>query len=166
MNVSPIQLAQPEFCRQVLELISEYGLATRHLELEITETAMLDVNAVESLHTLKAAGVKLSLDDFGTGYSGFAHLEAVPVDKLKIDRSLIAKICNSHDDSPIVSSTIILAKRMNLKVVAEGVETREQVVHLKVAGCDIAQGYHLSRPMPPEDVPTFLESFSNAEAVV
>ncbi|MCD1646375.1 putative bifunctional diguanylate cyclase/phosphodiesterase [Marinobacter adhaerens] len=166
VNVSPIQLAQPEFCRQVLELISEYGLETRHLELEITETAMLDVNAVESLHSLKAAGVKLSLDDFGTGYSGFAHLEAVPVDKLKIDRSLIAKICNSHDDSPIVSSTIILAKRMNLKVVAEGVETREQVVHLKVAGCDIAQGYHLSRPMPPEDIPDFLETFSNAEAAV
>jgi len=166
VNVSPIQLAQPEFCRQVIEMIGEHGLKTQHLELEITETAMLDANAVESLHGLKEAGVKLSLDDFGTGYSGFAHLEAVPVDKLKIDRSLIAKICNSHDDSPIVSSTIILAKRMRLQVVAEGVETREQLVHLKVAGCDIAQGYHLSRPMPPEGIPTFLEGFSNAESVI
>ncbi len=105
---------------------------------------MLEGRAVESLHCLKAAGNRLSLDDFGTGYAGgFAHLEAVPVDKLKIDRSLINRISNSHDDSPIVSSTIILAKRMALKVVAEGVETREQLVHLKVAGCDIAQGYHL-----------------------
>lgn len=166
VNVSPIQLAQPEFCRQVLEMIGDHGLKPGQLELEITETAMLDTNAVDSLHCLKAAGVKLSLDDFGTGYSGFAHLEAVPVDKLKIDRSLIEKICNSHDDSPIVSSTIILAKRMDLKVVAEGVETREQLVHLKVAGCDIAQGYHLSRPMPPADVPGFLRAFSGAEAVV
>lgn len=166
VNVSPIQLAQPEFCRQVLEMISAHGLHTRQLELEITETAMLDARAIENLHSLKAAGVKLSLDDFGTGYSGFAHLEAVPVDKLKIDRSLINKICNSHDDSPIVSSTIILAKRMNLKVVAEGVETREQLVHLKVAGCDIAQGYHLSRPMPPADVPGFLKAFSGLEAEV
>lgn len=166
VNVSPIQLAQQEFCQQVIDMIREHGLKICHLELEITETAMLDANAVESLHCLKAAGVKLSLDDFGTGYSGFAHLEAVPVDKLKIDRSLIAKICNSHDDSPIVSSTIILAKRMDLKVVAEGVETREQLVHLKVAGCDIAQGYHLSRPMSPEDVPGFLRTFAEAEAVV
>lgn len=166
VNVSPIQLAQPQFCRQALEMISEHGLKTGQLELEITETAMLDARAVESLHCLKAAGVKLSLDDFGTGYSGFAHLEAVPVDKLKIDRSLIAKICNSHDDSPIVSSTIILAKRMHLKVVAEGVETREQLVHLKVAGCDIAQGYHLSRPIPPAEVPGFLRAFAGSEAVV
>ena len=166
VNVSPIQLAQPEFCLRVLEMIREHDLNSGQLELEITETAMLDANAVESLHCLKAAGVRLSLDDFGTGYSGFAHLEAVPVDKLKIDRSLISKICNSHDDSPIVSSTIILAKRMDLKVVAEGVETREQLVHLKVAGCDIAQGYHLSRPMPADDVPDFIREFSGAEAVV
>lgn len=166
VNVSPIQLAQPEFCRQALEMISEHGLKTGQLELEITETAMLDARMVESLNCLKAAGVKLSLDDFGTGYSGFAHLEAVPLDKLKIDRSLISKICNSHDDSPIVSSTIILAKRMHLQVVAEGVETREQLVHLKVAGCDVVQGYHLSRPMPADDVPGFVQTFSWSEAVV
>lgn len=107
-----------------------------------------------------------NLDDFGTGDSGFAHLESVPVDKLKIDRSLIAKISNSHDDSPIVSSTIILAKRMNLKVVAEGVETREQMVHLKVSGCDIAQGYHLSRPIPADQVSEFVRTFNRREAVV
>lgn len=87
------------------------------------------------------------------------------MDKLKIDRSLISTICNSHDDSPIVSSTIILAKRMALKVVAEGVETRDQVVHLKVAGCDMVQGYHLGRPMPAEDLPGFLEHFHRLESV-
>ena len=109
---------------------------------------MLEGRAVESLHCLKSAGIRLSLDDFGTGYAGFAHLEAVPVDKLKIDRSLINRISNSHDDSPIVSSTIILAKRMALKV----------------AGCDIAQGYHLGRPMPAEKIPEFLRTFAEEEA--
>lgn len=164
VNVSPIQLAQPGFCKDVLATLADYGLTTDLLELEITETAMLEGRAVESLHCLKAAGIRLSLDDFGTGYAGFAHLEAVPVDKLKIDRSLINRISNSHDDSPIVSSTIILAKRMALKVVAEGVETREQLVHLKVAGCDIAQGYHLGRPMPAEKIPEFLRTFAEEEA--
>jgi diguanylate cyclase (GGDEF)-like protein len=105
--------------------------------------------AVEHLHRLRAAGIGISLDDFGRGYAGFAHLQALPLSRLKIDRSLIAPLSNSYDDSPIVSSTIILAKRLGLEVVAEGVETREQVVCLKLAGCDIAQGYHFSRPLSP-----------------
>ncbi|MGE8316234.1 MAG: EAL domain-containing protein, partial [Pseudomonas putida] len=105
--------------------------------------------AVEHLHTLRGAGLGISLDDFGRGYAGFAHLHSLPLSKLKIDRSLIAPLSNSPDDSPIVSSTIILAKRLGLEVVAEGVETREQVVCLKLAGCDIAQGYHFSRPLSP-----------------
>ena len=96
---------------------------------------------------MREAGLGISLDDFGRGYAGFAHLHSLPLSKLKIDRSLIAPLSNSHDDSPIVSSTIILAKRLGLEVVAEGVETREQVVCLKLAGCDIAQGYHFSRPL-------------------
>lgn len=156
VNVSPVQLTQPDFGATVLELLKSYGLKPKDLELEITETAVLDARAAEQIHILKNAGIVVSLDDFGTGYSGFAHLESVPVDKLKIDRSLISRISNSHDDSPIVSSTIILAKRMNLKVVAEGVETREQLVHLKVAGCDFAQGYHISRPIPADQVAGFI----------
>lgn len=159
VNVSPIQLGRSEFCEQVRALVDEHGLEPGQLELEITETAILNDQAMANLHCLKEAGIRLSLDDFGTGYSGLAHLEAVPVDKLKIDRSLIASICNSHDDSPVVSSTIILAKRMKLQVVAEGVETPEQLVHLKVAGCDVAQGYHLGRPMPAGDVPEFIRNF-------
>jgi EAL domain-containing protein (putative c-di-GMP-specific phosphodiesterase class I) len=113
---------------------------------------------VAHLHTLRSAGLGISLDDFGRGYAGFAHLHSLPLSKLKIDRSLIAPLSNSHDDSPIVSSTIILAKRLGLEVVAEGVETREQVVCLKLAGCDIAQGYHFSRPLSPaqlRDYPHF-----------
>ena len=117
VNASPVQLAQPDFSERVLAILAQHGVGPDRFDLEITETSILDSTALAHLEALRAAGMSLSLDDFGTGYSGLAHLEAVPVSKLKIDRSLVAKICNRHDDSPIVSSTIILAKRMNLSVV-------------------------------------------------
>lgn len=149
VNVSALQLRQADFSERLLANLRHYGIAPYQLELEITETTVLDPEgaAVDHLYQLRAAGLGISLDDFGRGYAGFAHLHALPLSKLKIDRALIAPLSNSHDDSPIVSSTIILAKRLGLEVVAEGVETREQVVCLKLAGCDIAQGYHFSRPM-------------------
>lgn len=149
VNVSALQLRQPDFTVRLLDQLSEHGIAPEHLELEITETTILDPEgpAIAHLHRLRQAGIGISLDDFGRGYAGFAHLHALPLSKLKIDRSLIASLSNSPDDSPIVASTIILAKRLGLVVVAEGVETREQVVCLRLAGCDVAQGYHFSRPL-------------------
>jgi len=149
VNVSALQLRQADFSERLLSELQERGLAPARLELEITETTVLDGEglALEHLRRLRAAGMGISLDDFGCGYAGFAHLQSLPLSKLKIDRTLIAPLCNSYDDSPIVSSTIILAKRLGLEVVAEGVETREQLVCLKLAGCDIAQGYHFSRPL-------------------
>jgi len=160
VNVSAMQLRQANFSSRLLAKLQRYGINPQRLELEITETAILDPEgtAVDHLQCLRAAGLGISLDDFGRGYAGFAHLHSLPLSKLKIDRSLIAPLSNSHDDSPIVSSTIILAKRLGLEVVAEGVETREQVVCLKLAGCDIAQGYHFSRPLSPaqlRDYPPF-----------
>ncbi|WP_411564881.1 putative bifunctional diguanylate cyclase/phosphodiesterase [Pseudomonas shirazensis] len=151
VNVSALQLRQADFSERLLNELDQLGIAAQRLELEITETTVLDPEgtAVDHLQRLRAAGIGISLDDFGSGYAGFAHLHALPLSKLKIDRALIAPLCNSYDDSPIVSSTIILAKRLGLEVVAEGVETREQVVCLKLAGCDIAQGYHFSRPLSP-----------------
>ena len=149
VNVSALQLRQADFASRLLDGLHSHGIAPGQLELEITETTILDPEGpgVEHLHRLRLAGLGISLDDFGRGYAGFAHLHSLPLSKLKIDRSLIASLSNSPDDSPIVSSTIILAKRLGLAVVAEGVETREQVVCLKLAGCDIAQGYHFSRPL-------------------
>ena len=151
VNVSALQLRQGDFSSRLLAKLQRHGIAAQRLELEITETTILDPEgtAVEHLQRLRAAGLGISLDDFGRGYAGFAHLQSLPLSKLKIDRALIAPLSNSYDDSPIVSSTIILAKRLGLEVVAEGVETREQVVCLKLAGCDIAQGYHFSRPLSP-----------------
>lgn len=151
VNVSALQLRQTDFSTRLLAELQVRGINARRLELEITETTILDPEgtALDHLHRLRDAGLGISLDDFGRGYAGFAHLQSLPLSKLKIDRSLIAPLSNSYDDSPIVSSTIILAKRLGLEVVAEGVETREQVVCLKLAGCDIAQGYHFSRPLSP-----------------
>ncbi|NBB12285.1 EAL domain-containing protein [Pseudomonas sp. SLFW] len=163
VNVSAIQLHQADFSDRVLAKLARHGIPAQWLELEITETTLLDQEgrAVEHLQRLRKAGMHISLDDFGKGYAGFAHLQALPLTKLKIDRTLIAPLSNSPDDSPIVSSTIILAKRLGLTVVAEGVETREQVVCLKIAGCDVAQGYHFSRPLAAAQLaeyPPFIHS--------
>lgn len=154
VNVSAMQLHQADFSDRVLCKLARHGIDPHWMELEITETTLLDQEgrAIEHLQRLRVAGMNISLDDFGKGYAGFAHLQSLPLTKLKIDRTLIAPLSNSPDDSPIVSSTIILAKRLGLQVVAEGVETREQVVCLKLAGCDVAQGYHFSRPLSAEQL--------------
>ncbi|MHC8305826.1 bifunctional diguanylate cyclase/phosphodiesterase [Pseudomonas sp. PB3P13] len=167
VNVSAIQLHQADFSERLLRELAGRGIEPNHLELEITETALLDPQgqALEHLQCLRVAGVRISLDDFGSGYAGFAHLQLLPLNKLKIDRALIAQLSNSPDDNPIVSSTIILAKRLGLEVVAEGVETREQVVCLKLAGCDIVQGYHFSRPLTVAQLhkyPPFMNLVDNA----
>lgn len=161
VNVSALQLSQSNFSDIVLDALQRHGLDPAQLELEITETAILEQQqiAINSLERLRDAGLCISLDDFGKGYAGFAHLSALPVNKLKIDRSLIAELSNSHDDSLIVSSTITLAKRLSLQVVAEGVETPEQVVYLRLAGCDIVQGYHFSRPLHVNQVDEFENLF-------
>lgn len=163
VNVSPLQLRQENFSECVLEELRRHSVPPQRLELDITETAVLghEGQAIEHLHRLRAAGISISLDDFGQGYAGFSHLQSLPLNRLKIDRTVIAQLSNSHDDSPIVSSTIILTKRLGLEVVAEGVETREQVVCLRLAGCDIAQGYHFSRPLTAaqlSEYPPFVNS--------
>ncbi len=167
VNVSPLQLRQPDFSSRLLEELHRHGVDPRRLELEITETTVLDNEGqgIKHLQALRDAGLSISLDDFGQGYSGFSHLQALPINRLKIDRALIAQLSNSHDDSPIVLSTIILAKRLGLEVVAEGVETREQVVYLRLAGCDYAQGYHFSRPLTLEQLeqyPPFIDATETA----
>ncbi|MEE1925146.1 EAL domain-containing protein [Pseudomonas sp. 148P] len=167
INVSPLQLRQPDFSSRLLDELRQHGVEPRFLELEITETTVLDDEGqgIKHLQALRDAGLSISLDDFGQGYSGFSHLQALPINRLKIDRTLIAQLSNSHDDSPIVVSTIILAKRLGLEVVAEGVETREQVVYLRLAGCDFAQGYHFSRPLTVaqlEEYPPFIDATETA----
>ncbi|MET0948198.1 MAG: EAL domain-containing protein [Pseudomonas sp.] len=167
INISALQLRQADFSQKLLSELERYDIEPQQLELEITETSVLDHEGqgIEHLRSLRAAGLAISLDDFGQGYAGFAHLQSLPLTKLKIDRAVIAPLSNSPDDNPIVASTIILAKRLGLEVVAEGVETREQVICLKLAGCDMVQGYHFSRPLSSaqlDEYPPFTNAMEKA----
>ena len=124
----------------------------------MTESSLvenIDV-AGDILNKIVSAGIKVALDDFGNGFSSLGYIKTLPIDTLKIDRAFIADIRNSHDDAVIVDSTISLAHNLGMRVVAEGIETKEQLVHLKTAGCDEVQGYYFSRPVSAEQIQALL----------
>jgi EAL domain-containing protein (putative c-di-GMP-specific phosphodiesterase class I) len=133
-------------------VLRETGLPASCLELELTESLFMNdvAQAVAVLHELKALGVTLSIDDFGTGYSSLAYLRDFPIDVLKIDRSFVNDIVTDPDDAAIVVSVIALAHNLHLRVVAEGVESYEQLAYLQSHGCDAIQGYYFSRPVAAE----------------
>ncbi len=154
MNLS-INLSARQFHKQtIVETISgilrETGFDPQHLELEITESVIMqDVEEnIQTLRRLKDLGIRLSIDDFGTGYSSLNYLKRFPIDVLKIDQSFVRDITSDHDDSSVVTAIIALAHSLNLKVIAEGVETVEQLTFLKERGCDEVQGYYFSKPIP------------------
>jgi diguanylate cyclase (GGDEF)-like protein len=154
VNVSGRQLQQPAFADTVLSVLARSGLPAHMLELEVTEgAAVTEVGGVrDALTRLRAVGVRIAIDDFGTGYSMLARLKDFPLDTLKIDRSFIAEIHDATDDAPIVSATIAMARSLGLEVVAEGVEEDAQLGFLREAGCDMAQGFLLSRPVEADQV--------------
>lgn len=154
VNVSARQLTSPELLPTVRRSLEDAGLAPQRLSLEITESVLLTKSpAVQSvLNELKDIGVTLSLDDFGTGHSSLDYLRRVPVDELKIDRRFISDLMTSHQSRAIVSAVIHLAHDLGLRVVAEGIEKAEQAACLGDLGCDLAQGYFYSPPLPPEHV--------------
>jgi len=153
VNVSPIQLRIPSLANKILFLISQKGTQCENIEVEITESALMEDTSVsvEFLNTLTSYGIRTYIDDFGTGYSSLAYLKKLPVYALKIDREFIKDLPHDRDDIEIVKATILLAKTFGLKTVAEGVETREQVELLKDLGCDYAQGYYFAKPMNGEE---------------
>lgn len=152
VNLSVKQLRQGNFVSLVRQVLMETGLPAELLELELTESQLLDNidNAVSISHQLRALGVKLAIDDFGTGYSSLSYLKRFPVDYVKIDRSFISELDQVGDDSAIVRAIIAMVHSLGLKVVAEGVETQAQMDFLKEQGCDEIQGYLISRPVPAE----------------
>ena len=156
INISAIQFADPNFYESVAEPIREFGVDPSKIDLEITEGLLIaDAKSVAvKLAQIKALGVNISIDDFGTGYSSLAYLREFPIDRLKIDRTFIKDIPH-RDDGVIASSIIVLAKSLALKVIAEGVETEEQLQFLKAHDCDQYQGYLLSPPVPPSEVAEF-----------
>lgn len=150
LNISPRDFRYDNFIDEVGKHIKQSGVRPQRLELELTENSLMETsgNVMELLHDLKKLGVSLAVDDFGTGHSSIAYLKHFPVDKLKIDRSFIKDIDVDPADKMITETIIDMAKNFNLKVVAEGVETREQLELLNSIHCDIAQGFYFSKPVP------------------
>lgn len=150
VNISAVDLSDPLFPNQVESLLAELDLPADVLVLEITESAVMEdaQRAVQLLTQLQGMGVRLSIDDYGTGYSSMAQLKRLPVHELKIDKSFVLDVINNPDDAIIVRSTIELGHNMALTIVAEGVENAQSLDLLRTLGCDIAQGYYLSKPLP------------------
>jgi len=150
VNVSAIQLRHKDFVESVKAAVPDAADSGRHVDIEITESMLMeDVDgSIRKLKALQALGVQVAVDDFGTGYSSLSYLTRLPINCLKIDRSFIAQMVNGPEQMAVVSAVISLARALKLTVVAEGVETAEQVKYLKLLHCDEAQGYLFGRPMP------------------
>lgn len=153
VNVSPRQFRDGRLVQFVTRALQESGLPPHQLELEITETLLLNdlPETMAILQELTQMGVRLSIDDFGTGYSSLSYLKKFPVSTLKIDRSFVADVTTDPGDAALVTAIVAMAHRLGLNVVGEGVETAEQLDFLHALGCDFVQGYHLCGPVPPEN---------------
>jgi diguanylate cyclase (GGDEF)-like protein len=150
VNLSAQQFRQRKLIETVRSALQDARLEPRHLELELTESAVMEdaEQSIETLRRLSELGVRISVDDFGTGYSSLSYLRRLPLDRLKIDRAFIRDVATSRDDATIVRAIVSLAHNLNLKVIAEGVETPEQLAFLHELGCDQYQGFHFSAPIP------------------
>jgi EAL domain-containing protein (putative c-di-GMP-specific phosphodiesterase class I) len=153
INLSPIQFRHGDLAGLVHQVLLDTGLSPDRLELEITESVLVDdlPRALAILRRLKALGVRIAMDDFGTGYSSLSNLQAFPFDKIKIDRSFISNLQRNAQAATIVRAMIALGRGLNLPVVAEGVETQEQLAFLSNEACSEVQGYLLGRPLPITD---------------
>jgi diguanylate cyclase (GGDEF)-like protein len=159
VNVSGIQLRQSRFPDMVSQALRESGLSPEHLEIEITESTIMqnDPVTVNSLRALDEMGVGLALDDFGTGYSSLSYLRRFPITRLKIDRSFVSELSTNPEVAALTEAIVTMASALRLKVVAEGVETLEQAEYLRGLGCDEFQGHFFSQAVPPNELTKFLE---------
>ena len=164
VNVSPRQFKEPNFADTVAAVLAETGIEPSLLELEITESLIMEdvARAVAMMNRLRDLGVQLSIDDFGTGYSSLSSLKNFPVSRLKIDRSFVNMLPGDRDDCVLAKAVIALGHQLNMKVVAEGVETQGQQDFLRASHCDEMQGFHFSKPVSPADVATMLARDAHA----
>lgn len=163
VNISSVQFRQPSFVRTVDKVLHDTGLDAHYLELELTESILMETTeaAIQTLNELKSMGVRISIDDFGTGYSSLSYLKRFPIDTLKIDRSFVRDVTSDPDDKAIINAIIALARSLNLKVIAEGVETIQQLVCLHEQGSDGMQGYLFSPPLPKDSLTQLLREGKN-----
>ncbi|MCI9314107.1 MAG: GGDEF domain-containing protein [Lachnospiraceae bacterium] len=158
LNISAIQYRQPDFIDKVLQLMDKYEISPEEIELEITESILIDdfTEITEKLVVLRDIGVKISLDDFGTGYSSLSYLKGLPIDTLKIDKSFIDTVITDENTRIITESIIYMVKKLGFETIAEGVETEEQFRYLNEIDCDNIQGYFLGKPMPSDKIENLL----------
>lgn len=161
INVSPAQFFDTRFVDGVEEAARMHGTDLGQVVFEMTETTLFgdDEGLLQKLEAIKALGAQIAIDDFGTGYSSFNYLKRFPIDEIKIDRTFIWELPDSSDDAAIVGAILAMARSLNLRVVAEGVETEKQLAFLQRCSCDIAQGYLFSRPLPADDLYRFAGGF-------
>jgi EAL domain-containing protein (putative c-di-GMP-specific phosphodiesterase class I) len=162
VNVSARQFKDKRLVQVVAAALKASGLAPRYLELELTESLIMqDVDqAVATMGELQALGVQLSIDDFGTGYSSLSALKTFPVARLKIDKSLICGLPTDEHDKAVATAVISLGRQLHMRVIAEGVETEAQLTFLREYHCDEIQGYHFSKPVPPQELEALVRSRS------
>ena len=160
VNVSAMELRDENFLDGVFAILSETGIDPKALELEVTESVLMKhaASAASIFQILREKGVQVAIDDFGTGYSSLGYLRKFPLDALKIDQSFVNQISASGEDTAIVTAVIGMAQSLNLRVIAEGVETVEQLTFLCAHKCDEAQGYYFSRPVPAQQFATLLRT--------
>jgi EAL domain-containing protein (putative c-di-GMP-specific phosphodiesterase class I) len=161
VNVSPVQFRNPRFDEMVGHVLAETSFPANQLELEITERHLMiePEIALAVMRRLKERGISIALDDFGTGYSSIGYLRTFPFDRLKLDRSICADITINANVQQLVQGTIAIARSMGLKVTAEGIEDEFQAKFLRLAGCELLQGYYFSRPKPAVEIrPKVLEN--------
>ena len=159
VNLSPRQFQQRNLAQTVEDILIETGMPAQHLDLEVTESMMMldGKKAINTLNRLREIGLSISMDDFGTGYSSLSYLKRFPIQTLKVDQSFVRDLTVDSDDAAIVSAIVSMAKSLKLHVVAEGVETADQLRFLRKIGCHEIQGYHISPPIPPESFERFVK---------
>lgn len=161
VNISVVQLLEDDFVESVLRVLETTGLAPECLELEITESMIMETvdSLVPKLNELKAYGIQIALDDFGTGYSSLGSLKQMPITTLKVDRTFIEHLPEQDDNRSLAKAIVLIGRKMGLQVVAEGVETEQQMQHVRRAKCDIIQGYYISKPLPEAGIRELLRSY-------
>lgn len=165
VNLSRLQIREPDLAEQVEGILSATGVPAERLKLEITESMLMQdtEQTASTLHRLRALGVGMSLDDFGTGYSSLSCLHRIPIETIKIDRSFVRNLGHDRESTEIADTIVTLAGRLDKRVIAEGIETTEQLAHLRGLGCDLGQGFLFAAALPPDEAQRFVR---DAAAVV
>jgi EAL domain-containing protein (putative c-di-GMP-specific phosphodiesterase class I) len=158
VNLSAVEFKQRDLVREISAVLASTGLAAHYLEIELTESVLMDRDShvLETLNALSGMGVGLTIDDFGTGYSSLGYLKRYPIDKLKIDRCFVSEVTGEGHDLAITTAIIQMARSLRLETVAEGVETQAQMDALRDMGCDQFQGFLISHPLPAQDIRVFI----------